>query len=80
MGTPVVSTPEGSAALAAEAEKEILVAAGERELADAVLHVLDNPALAQSLSDAGRRYVENHHSWRAAALQLVSLYERAQMD
>jgi sugar transferase (PEP-CTERM/EpsH1 system associated) len=79
MGTPVVCTPEGSAALAVEDGREILVAEGERKLADAVLQVLRDPTLAQSLSYTGRRYVEDHHSWKAAAQQLTSLYECARM-
>jgi glycosyltransferase involved in cell wall biosynthesis len=77
MGTPVVSTPEGSAALAAEVGKDILVAAGESELADAVLQVLDNPELAQGLSDAGKRFVSDHHSWETQAGKLLALYELA---
>jgi sugar transferase (PEP-CTERM/EpsH1 system associated) len=79
MGTPVVSTPEGSAALAAEDGLEILAVEGERKMADAVLQVLHSPGLAQSLSEAGKRYVQSHHSWKAAAQQLVALYECARM-
>ena len=77
MGTPVVSTPAGCAALAAEERREVLVAEGEEELAAAVLRVIADPALAEQLSAAGRRYVETHHSWEAGARGLVGVYEGA---
>jgi glycosyltransferase involved in cell wall biosynthesis len=77
MGTPVVSTPAGCAALAAEEGREILVAEGEEEMAAAVLRVLSDTSLAHRLSMAGRRYVETHHSWEAGARRLVEVYEQA---
>jgi len=80
MGTPVVSTPAGCAALVAEERQEVLVAEGEEELAAAILRVLSDPALARHLSDAGRRYVETHHSWEAAAQELATLYEQARSE
>jgi len=75
MGTPVVSTPAGCAGLAAEGGRELLVAEGEEEMADAVLQLLANPALAERLAAAGRRYVETCRSWEAAARRLVAVYE-----
>jgi sugar transferase (PEP-CTERM/EpsH1 system associated) len=80
MGTPVVSTPAGCAALAADESREVLIAEGEEALAAAVLQVLSDPALAGRLSAAGRRYVEAHHSWEAAARRLVGIYERARSE
>jgi glycosyltransferase involved in cell wall biosynthesis len=55
----------------------MLAAKGDVELAAAVLQVLDDPSLAQSLSEAGKRYVQDHHSWETAAQRLVALYELA---
>jgi sugar transferase (PEP-CTERM/EpsH1 system associated) len=80
MGTPVVSTPAGCAALAADESREVLIAEGEEALAAAVLLVLSDPALARCLSAAGRRYVEAHHSWEAGARRLVGVYERARSE
>jgi len=77
MGTPVVSTPAGCAALATEEGREILTAEGEEELAAAILKVLSNPTLAECMSAAGQRYVEAHHNWEACAQQLVGVYEDA---
>jgi glycosyltransferase involved in cell wall biosynthesis len=79
MGAPVVSTPAGCAALEAE-RGHVLAAEGERALADAVMRVISDPALAKRLSTAGRRYVEVYHSWEAMARQLVGIYERARSD
>jgi sugar transferase (PEP-CTERM/EpsH1 system associated) len=78
MGTPVISTPAGCAALAAEESQAVLVSADEEKLAATVLRVLSDPALARRLSAAGRRYVETHHSWKAAARRLAGVYEQAQ--
>jgi glycosyltransferase involved in cell wall biosynthesis len=80
MGTPVVSTPAGCAALAADESREVLIAEGEEALAAAILQVLADPALARCLSAAGRRYVEAHHSWEAGARRLVGVYERARFE
>jgi glycosyltransferase involved in cell wall biosynthesis len=77
MGTPVVSTSAGCAALAAETERDLLMADGEKQLADAVVRVLSDAALAKQLSVSGRRYVETHHSWTASALKLAEVYQEA---
>ncbi len=80
MGTPVVSTPAGCAALAADERREVLIAEGEEALATAVLQVLSDLALARCLSTAGRRYVEAYHNWEAGARRLVGVYERARSE
>jgi len=78
MGTPVVSTPAGCAALAAKPGRDLLVADGERALADATLEVLHDPRLRKELSKSGRAYAEAHHGWETAAEKLTLVYERAQ--
>ncbi|HIE39209.1 MAG TPA: glycosyltransferase [Anaerolineae bacterium] len=80
MGTPVVSTSAGCAALEAGRGRELLVADGAEEMARAILDILSDPALAARLSAKGRRYVEAHHSWEAGALRLAGVYERARTD
>ena len=77
MGTPVVSTPAGCAGLGAQTEKDLLVADGEEQLADAVLRVLRDTALAKQLSISGRRYVERQHSWAKSAQKLAEVYQEA---
>ena len=77
MGTPVVCTPAGCAALAAEAGQEVLVGEGKEELAAYILQVLSDPALSERIGVAGQRYVESHHSWEVGARRLNRVYERA---
>jgi sugar transferase (PEP-CTERM/EpsH1 system associated) len=77
MGAPVVTTPSGCAALDVEDGREVLIAEGEGELAEAVLKVLSDTVSARRLAEAGRRYVEDHHSWEAGARRLVDVYSAA---
>ena len=79
MGAPVVSTPAGCAALAAEEREAVLTADGPEQLATAVLRVISDRALAKRLSAAGRRYVETHHSWDTAARELEEVYQQASL-
>jgi sugar transferase (PEP-CTERM/EpsH1 system associated) len=76
MGTPVVCTPAAFAGLDTQ-EEQVLVADDPDEFATQVLRTLSDPALAEWLSAAGRRYVEAHHSWEAGARRLVEVYEEA---
>jgi len=80
MGTPVVSTPAGCAALVEGESQGVLIAEGEEELAAAALQVLSDPTLAERLAAAGRRYVEAHHSWETGARRLVRVYEQARSE
>lgn len=80
MGTPVVSTSAGCAALTAENGQEILTAENEKDFAAAVLQVLSDPALAKQLSVAGRQHVETHHSWKSSAQRLAEIYEQASSE
>ena len=80
MGTPVVSTSAGCAALAAEEGQAILTADGAEPLAAAVMRVLSDPTLAERLSIAGQQYVEAHHSWEAGARRLVSIYGQSRLE
>jgi len=80
MGTPVVCTPAASAGLDARRDKDVLVADDPREFATKVLGVISDPASAKRLSEAGRRYVEAHHSWESGARRLVEIYEEAHSE
>ncbi len=74
MGSPVVATPGSCRSLQVKHETHLLIAEGVRSYADAVLRLLENPQLAQDLGNAGRYYVEQYHSWIAAANTLSNLY------
>lgn len=74
MATPVVTTPQGIAALQVHHETELLVAASKETFAQHVLRLLDDENLRCRLGQAGRRYVEQHHDWNAIVAQLESFY------
>ncbi|HJT57900.1 MAG TPA: glycosyltransferase [Ktedonobacteraceae bacterium] len=74
MGTPVVATPGSCRSLQVKHQTHLLVAEEPRSFADAVLRLLENPRFAQDLGNAGRYYVEQYHSWVAAANTLSNLY------
>jgi len=74
MGAPVVATPGSCRSLQVKNETHLLIAEGAHPFADAILKLLDDPQLAQELGSAGRCYVEQYHSWTAAATTLSNLY------
>ena len=62
-GIPVVSTRLGAEGIPAEDGRELLLADTPAEFAAAVLRVLANPGLAESLAHAGHEYVLRHFDW-----------------
>jgi glycosyltransferase involved in cell wall biosynthesis len=74
---PVVTTSAGAEGLDARPGRDLLVADDPASFAAEVLRVLEDDGLAERLGEAGRRFVEQHHSWGAAADQLVRVYEEA---
>lgn len=77
MGTPMVATPGSCRALHVQHGTHLLIAEGATNVAHAVLQLLDNVKLATALSQAGREYVEQHHSWDASATILNNVYQQA---
>jgi glycosyltransferase involved in cell wall biosynthesis len=49
----------------------------ERALADAILRILDDPALARRLGDAGRDFAKKHFDWDRITDETENLYVRA---
>ncbi|MBC7226324.1 MAG: glycosyltransferase [Thermoflexales bacterium] len=77
MGTPVVCTRAAAEGLEARPGEDLLVADTAEAFAHHVLRVLEDPALAERLGAAGRRYVETCHDWRSIAGRLVEVYRNA---
>jgi len=73
--TPVVASPLAISALQIHPEEEILVGADSATFAAQVLRILDQPALRNRLGAAGRQFVQQEHSWDAAAAQLEQVYQ-----
>jgi glycosyltransferase involved in cell wall biosynthesis len=75
--TPVVATSRAVSALAAEPGRDLLVADGAHEFAELVVALLEDAGRRAELGQAGRRYVEAHHSWNGIAAQLEKIYSEA---
>jgi sugar transferase (PEP-CTERM/EpsH1 system associated) len=77
MGVPVVATRQGARGLAAEAGQDLLVGDSAVELAHHIRRLLGDSTLRAELGRLGRKYVERHHRWSAAASQLEEIYASA---
>jgi glycosyltransferase involved in cell wall biosynthesis len=70
-GVPTVAFEESLLGLRLRDREHVLLARRSREALHEALHsVLSDPSLATRLRDAGRRYVIEHHDWRASAGRL----------
>lgn len=77
-GRPVVASRAGGIVdVIRDRETGLLVPPGDvAALADAIRSLLDDPELARSLGEAGRRHVRENFSWDAITDRLVALYHR----
>lgn len=73
-GTPVVTTPQAAAPLAAVPGRDLLVTNDARDFAGNVLRLLEDPGLQQQLGRFGRSYVENHHNWETISTELGRIF------
>ncbi len=73
-GLPVVTTAQGASGLTARAGVEYLYGATPDELAAAVVTLMQDPAAAQTVGEAGRQYVNAAHGWDAVVDQLEAIY------
>jgi glycosyltransferase involved in cell wall biosynthesis len=79
-GAPVVATSQATGALSVQAGQDLLVADGPEAFATEVLRLFADPDLRARIGAAGRRYVETHHSWDAAAQMLENAYRTPPMS
>lgn len=77
LGLPTVSTTMGLEGFEARDGHELLVADNADALADAVLRLQGDRALAQEMAIAARSYVDAHHSWEARLAPLVARIDEA---
>jgi glycosyltransferase involved in cell wall biosynthesis len=75
-GAPVVASPQAVSALQTRPGRDLLVAAAPSEFAHHILDIVAQPRLQTQLAQAGRRYVETHHSWDAIGSRLTHVYSR----
>ena len=74
-GIPVVSTRLGAEGIPAQDGRELLLADAPRDLAAAVLRVLENPGLADGLAQAGAEFVRRHFDWSVIGDKLNTTLE-----
>ncbi len=75
-GTPVVTTTYGNEGIGAVPERDILIADDPARFADAVVRVLSDRELADSLSRNGREFVRKNFTLEAAMKKLEATYEQ----
>ena len=73
-GAPVVASRQATYALEASPGTHLLAADDANAFAREVLALLADSARLNQIAQAGRRYVEQHHSWNAVAEQLETIY------
>ncbi len=75
-GIPAIVTPEVGAAEVVTQSGGGLVADGAAEpLGAAIASLIDDPAQAAAMGEAGRQYVQRHYSWQSVAGQMEALYQ-----
>ncbi len=62
-GLPVVSTTVGAEGIERCAHENILIADAADDFASQVIHLLQEPAYAQQIAQAGRAWVMQHYNW-----------------
>lgn len=77
MGIPCVTTPLANDSLGAADGSEVLLGRDAGQLAAAIIRMLDNEALRQSIADNARRFVLQHFSWEATGRQLEAVLKKA---
>jgi glycosyltransferase involved in cell wall biosynthesis len=80
MATPVVSTPQATAALQVRPGRELLIAESPQACAEAVLTLLADEGLRRRVGQAGRHYVETYHDWNRIAERLEQVYQEVVAD
>lgn len=73
-GVPVITAPQVSRALQAEAGHDLLIANGTDQFVSQALDLISDPIRRKSVAVAGRKYVERWHNWREIAQKLVAVY------
>jgi len=75
--TPVVAARQATVALRARAGVELLGAGSVSAFAEAIVTLLEDASLRARLGQAGRAYIERHHTWNASAATLELAYHAA---
>lgn len=75
MAKPMVSTAVGCEGIQVGAGEHLLIADGAADFASAICRLFEDPTLASTLGQAGRRLIEREYSWDVAGDRAQALYE-----
>ena len=79
-GVPVVVTPEvGAAEIVREFGGGIVAQGDPQSFSAAIRRLRENPDLARSMGEAGRRHVAKHYTWARIASSMEDLYASLQL-
>ena len=74
-GVPVVSTSMGAEGIKVVSGEHLLIADTPERFADAIVQVLSDNSLRDSLTSAARVLMEQHYSWESIGAQFVDMVE-----
>jgi glycosyltransferase involved in cell wall biosynthesis len=74
-GLPIVSTKIGAEGIRTRPGENILLADEPSAFADAVVRLLKDSELRNSLRENGRRWVEQEYNWRQVYSRVDSIYD-----
>jgi len=74
-GVPVVSTSMGAEGIKVVSGEHLLIADTPERFADAIVQVLSDHSLRDSLTSAARVLMEQHYSWESIGAQFVDMVE-----
>lgn len=77
LGTPVIASSQAVAGIRAIAGHALLAADEPETFANAILHLLDDPALWNELAENGAVYVAANHNWDDIMQKLTAVYTQA---
>lgn len=76
LGTPVVATPKGAEGLHVRHDEHLLIADSAEAFAQAVVRLMQNPALRQRLSEQALQLVRTTYGWNVIMPDFLRLVER----
>lgn len=76
MNVPCITSELANNALHGTHNENILVCKQPQEYADAILRLLDNPAEAEQLANAGHEFVKQQYGWKKMTEPLLRLIEK----
>jgi glycosyltransferase involved in cell wall biosynthesis len=79
MKIPCVTTPLANTALQAKEKEAILTGNNAKELADALLFLLENDDESQKMAARAFAFVKQNYHWQQATLPMVELIEKSKL-